>query len=285
MILTGYVLLVALMFTSHALSQNDQQIIKVMTFNIRCAACEKESDVNHWSKRKNLVAQLIIKYIPDIIGLQEAEKIQIEDLMNLLKGYNWFGAGRDDGKETGELTAVFYKEDRFILREQSTLWLSVTPDIPSKGWDAAFNRTLTKARIEDKLTGKNFHFFNTHFDHKGEFARTESAKLILNEVQKVSNDFPVVLTGDLNAIPTSEPYKLLIKDQILFDANEISEKPHYGGIVTFNGFGKIMGLGNTIDYIFVNDKVDVLSHGVITDTFDERYPSDHYPVIAEIIFK
>jgi endonuclease/exonuclease/phosphatase family metal-dependent hydrolase len=283
--LTGLILLIAITFSHSNLAQSDEHTIKVMSFNIRCAACEKESDINHWSKRKYLTAELIKKYNPDLIGLQEAEKSQIDDLFDLLDGYKWIGVGRDDGKETGEANAVFYKTDRFNIEQQNTLWLSETPEVPSKGWDAAFNRTVTIAKVEDRKSDKHFYLFNTHFDHVGETAKLESAMFMLNEIKSVNEIFPVVLTGDFNSIPGSEPYKQLTSDSVLFNAREISEQPHFGGIVTFNGFGKTMTIGNTIDYIFVNDRVKVISHGIITDFIDEKYPSDHYPVLAEIILK
>ena len=281
----GLILLIIITFVGFILPQTDEHIIRVMTLNIRCAACEQESDINHWSKRKYLVAELIEKYNPDIIGLQEAEKRQIDDLFDLLDGYEWIGVGRDDGKETGEYNAIFYKVGRFSIAQTKTFWLSETPEVPSKGWDAAFNRTVTIAEIEDKQASKHFYFFNTHFDHVGETAKLESAKLILNEIKILNENFPLVLTGDFNSTPGSEPYKQVISDSVLSNAEEISEQPHFGGIVTFNGFGKTMSVGNTIDYIFVNDKVKVLSHGTITDMFDDNYPSDHYPVLAEIVLK
>ncbi len=263
--------------------------IKVMTFNIRCGSCESPEDVNNWKNRKYLTARVIKEQNPDLIGLQEAEKFQIDDLNNLLENYKRVGAGRDDGKNAGEFTAIFYKKDKFSEEESSTFWLSETPDVPSKGWDAALNRTATFIKLKDEISEKEFYLFNTHFDHMGDTARVESAKLLLNKIENLAEDFPVVLTGDFNVVAESEPYKIIVNGNEnsfhLFDSSHLSKTSHFGGISTFNGFGKTMDMGRTIDYIFVNDKVKVLTHRVITTTYDENYPSDHYPVEEEIVLE
>ena len=269
--------------------QTNSDEIKVMTFNIRCGSCEKPEDVNNWKNRKFLAAKVIKENDPDLIGLQEAEKFQIDDLINLLEKYNWVGAGRDDGKNGGEFTAIFYKKDKFSEEESSTFWLSETPDVPSKGWDAALNRTVTYIKLKDNVSGKEFYLFNTHFDHMGDTARVESAKLLLDKIENIEKNLPVILTGDFNVVPESEPYKIIVNGNEnpfhLFDTSQLSQTPPFGGISTFNGFGKTMDMGRTIDYIFVNDKVKVLTHGVITTTYNDNYPSDHYPVVSEIVLK
>ncbi len=281
------------LLTFHSINFYSQKLngdtIKVMTFNIRCGSCEKPEDINNWSKRKYLAAKVIKENDPDLIGLQEAEKFQIDNLISLLEDYNRVGAGRDDGKNAGEFTAIFYKKDKFSEEESSTFWLSTTPDVPSKGWDAALNRTATYIKLKSNASGNEFYFFNTHFDHIGETARVESAKLLLNKVEIIAVDLPVVLTGDFNTVPDSDTYKIMVNgnenDFHLFDASQLSQTPHFGGISTFNGFGKTMEMGRTIDYIFVNDKVGVFTHVTITITYNDKYPSDHYPVVSEIVLK
>ena len=183
------ILLIAISFHPRLPAQLSETgtAFSVMTYNIRYAGGEKEGDINNWSKRKYLVAKVITKYKPDIIGLQEAEKIQIDDLMNLSDGYNWIGVGRNDGKEAGEFTAIFYNKNRFELIRNLTFWLSETPGVPSRGWDAAPNRTVTVAELLDKKSGKSLYLFNTHFDHVGEKARIESVKLL---VEKINENLP-----------------------------------------------------------------------------------------------
>lgn len=257
--------------------------IKVMTYNIRCGYCEDSSDVNNWSKRKYLAAYVIKNHNPDLISLQEAEMFQVKDLIEMLDEYDWYGVSREDGKEGGESTAILYRKKRFIPKEKQTLWLSETPLIVSKGWDAMFKRIVTIIKLKDLVSSKEFYYLNTHFDHIGETARTESSRLLINEIGKYSMDFPIILSGDFNYTSSSEGYKIITSK--LFDSKSVSKTENTGGNITFNGYRKDIQPDNKIDFIFVNDKTIVLNHTIDTTTFNGLYPSDHYPVIANIIFK
>ena len=257
--------------------------VKVMTYNIRCGFCEDSSSVNNWSKRKYLVAYLIKNHNPDLIGLQEAEFFQVKELIEMLDEYEWYGVSREDGKEGGESTAILYRKARFSLEQKQTLWLSETPELVSKGWDAAFKRTVTITKLKDIMSSKEFYFFNTHLDHIGEVARTGSSRLIAKEIDKYAKEYPVILSGDFNYRSSSDGY-IIIANKI-FDTKSISKTESKGGNITFNGFGKDIQPDNMIDFIFVNDKVEVLNHIVDTTTFNGLYPSDHYPVISEIKLK
>lgn len=274
-------LLVLVIFLTNGFAQNEN--IKVMTYNIRCGYCEDSSDVNNWSKRKYLVAYVIKNHNPDLIGLQEAEQFQIKDLVEMLDDYDWIGVGREDGKEKGESAAIIYRKNRFVLEEQKTLWLSETPELVSKGWDAALNRTVTIVKLKDLKSSKEFYFFNTHFDHIGEIARTESSRLIISEIDKLAASYTVILTGDFNYTSRSDGYKIIIEK--LSDAKTISKNESIGGSITFNGFGKDIQPDNKIDFIFVNDKTEVINHIIDTTTYNDLYPSDHYPVISELKLK
>jgi len=276
-----YLLLLVVMFlTQIAFTQTEN--ITVMTYNIRCGFCEDSSSVNNWSNRKYLIAYLIKSHKPDLIGLQEAEMFQVNELIEMLDEYDWYGVSREDGKKKGESTAILYKKKRFKPLIKNTFWLSDTPDRVSKGWDAALNRTVTVIKFKDKKLKKEFYYANTHFDHIGEIARKESSRLIVNLLSKYSKDFSVIFSGDLNYTSTSDGYKIL--SEKLFDSKLVAENES-GGNITFNGFGKDIQPDNKIDFIFVNDKVSVLSHIVDTTLFNGLYPSDHYPVIAEIKIK
>jgi endonuclease/exonuclease/phosphatase family metal-dependent hydrolase len=275
------IILLLVLLTQSLLAQTEN--IKVMTYNIRCGYCEDSSSVNNWSNRKYLVAYLIKSHKPDLIGLQEAEMFQVNELIEMLDEYNWYGVSREDGKEKGESTAILYKKKRFEPLIKQTLWLSETPGLVSKGWDAALNRTVTIIKLKDKKSGEEFYYANTHFDHIGEQARTESSKLIVSEIGKYSTNYPVILSGDFNYTSSSEGYKIIITK--LSDAKTISKMKSVGGSITFNGFGKDIQPDNKIDFIFVNDKVEVLNHIIDTALFNGLYPSDHYPVISEIKIK
>jgi len=270
-------LFAVLFFTQIAFAQTEN--ITVMTYNIRCGFCEDSSNVNNWGYRKYLVAYLIKSHKPDLIGLQEAEMFQVNELIEMLDEYDWYGVSREDGKVKGESTAILYKKKRFKPLTKKTLWLSETPNLVSKGWDAALKRTVTLIKFRDKKLNREFYYANTHFDHIGEKARTESSSLLVDLLSKYSDKYPVIFSGDLNYTSTSEGYKILSSK--LLDTKTISEKEN-GGNITFNGFGKDIQPDNKIDFIFVNDKVKVLSHIADTTLFNGLYPSDHYPVIAEL---
>jgi len=272
---------VLIIFTATLFAQSEE--IKVMTYNIRCGYCEDSSSVNHWSKRKFLLAYLIKNNNPDLIGLQEAEQFQIKDIVKMLDDYDCYGVSREDGKENGESAAILYRKNRFTLEEEKTRWLSETPELVSKGWDAAFNRTVTIVKLKDLKSSSEFYFFNTHFDHIGEIARTESSRLIVEEIGKLAANLPVILTGDFNYTSSSDGYKVITNK--LYDAKTISKNESTGGNITFNGFGKDIQPDYKIDFIFVNDKTEVLNHKIDSTTYNGLYPSDHYPVISEIVLK
>lgn len=254
--------------------------LRVMSYNIRCGSCERADDVNHWQRRKFLVAQVIRKSQADLIGLQEAELFQVKDLVALLGQFDWVGVGRDDGKEQGEMNAVLVRRSAYSIASQKTLWLSATPEQVSRGWDAMLNRTLTLLKLKERDSGREMYFLNTHLDHVGEQARDESAQLIARTVRSLGDQLPLILTGDFNARPDFAGYRTLTA--VLQDAAVASQTPAQGGGITFNGFGKDLQPGNKIDYVFVSPGQTVLSHQVITDLYDGLYPSDHFPLAVAV---
>lgn len=263
--------------------QSDTQI-RVMSYNIRYD--NPDDGINRWDNRKQRVGNLILFHRPDVIGLQEALLNQINWLENHLQDYEWIGVGRADGKNEGEFSPIFYNAERLEALEHNTFWLSSTPEKPSTGWDAALPRIVTWAHFRDRSTGEEFYAFNTHFDHRGEAARAESASLIINKIEGMAGeDIPVVLTGDFNAQPDSEPYSILTG--ALSDAFHATRLPHYGPEATYldedGGFSVSSGQGGRrIDYIFTNELTTVLRHGILSTFRDGRFPSDHLPVMADI---
>lgn len=252
--------------------------LKAMSYNIRCGSCEAATSPNHWDKRKFLLAHLINQHNPDIIGLQEAEINQVEDLVTMLEHYSWIGVGREDGKDKGETTAILFRQGRFSLQAQQTLWLSQTPQRASLGWDASFKRTLSIAKLLDNQSKQTLYVFNTHFDNVGEMARQESAKILLQQAANLEPTSPLIVTGDFNLVAASKGYEILTG--ALADAGKISTLPSMGGTKTFNGFGENTEPDNKIDFVFVKPGIKVLSHQIDTTTYNGSYPSDHYPVIS-----
>ncbi|WP_143310698.1 endonuclease/exonuclease/phosphatase family protein [Chitinophaga vietnamensis] len=261
-----------------------QAPLHVITFNIRMNT--PDDSLNAWPYRKDKVAATALFYQASILGVQEALYEQMQDLRQLLPQYKSVGAGRDDGKNDGEFSAIFYDTTRLQLLQSNTFWLSETPTVAgSRGWDAACNRVVTWAQFKDKKTGKAFYHFNTHFDHRGKVARRESAHLLLKQVHHIAGKTPAIITGDFNATPDDEPIQIVMdsKDPLhLTDSKAVSKTPHFGPTGTFNGWHMAEEENKPIDYIFLKGKFNVLKHATISETWGGRYASDHFSVYAEL---
>ncbi|MFC2084895.1 endonuclease/exonuclease/phosphatase family protein [Bacteroidota bacterium] len=292
MIITSLFISAFLLFSSFFQKYNtanpdfgETNSLRIMTFNIRYDNPYDEE--NSWNFRKDKVLSVIRFYDCDIIGLQEALIHQLEYLADSLKAYKWTGVGRDDGNSGGEFSPIFYKAKRFKLLNTNTFWLSPTPEIPgSKGWDAAITKIVTWAKFEDIKTKDAVFTFNTHFDHLGVDARINSSKILLERINLITNGNYFIITGDFNFTGDSEPYKILTGSDIVKvnDAAKYSVSPVHGPAWTFHGF-KENTENPKIDYIFVGKNIIVLKHGVLTDNWSGRYPSDHLPVFSEIILQ
>jgi endonuclease/exonuclease/phosphatase family metal-dependent hydrolase len=258
--------------------------LRVMSFNLRL---DLASDgPNAWPHRKDWAAALIRFHGADVVGVQEALAHMLTDLDARLPGFARVGVGRADGRSGGEFSAILYRTERLELIDSGTFWLSPSPEVPgSKGWDAAIERVATWGRFRDRRTGCTHVHLNTHFDHIGEQARQESARLIRRRLAGLSRGLPVIVTGDLNAEPASVAYRIFTRDSIpdaltpLRDAYHVSRDAHYGPNSTWTAFRAIEP-GRRIDYVLVTDAIPVLAHGVLTDRWDDRFPSDHLPVLA-----
>lgn len=261
-----------------------QQSFNVMTFNIRLNIASDSADA--WPFRKDLVASQILFHKAHTVGVQEALYDQMTDLKARLPQYRSVGVGRADGKKEGEFSAIFFDTTRLQLLGSATFWLSENPDsIGKKGWDASLPRIVTWAKFKDRITKKIFFHFNTHYDHKGKVARRESSKLLMQKVKSIAGNTPVIITGDFNAEPAQEPIRLLVEapaDLRFTDAKKVSVMPHYGPTGTFNGFKSKEISNEPIDYIFIRNKVKVLQHASLSQTWGGRFSSDHFPVFAVI---
>lgn len=278
----GCTLAALTLFASTVRAQSHADALRVMTFNIRYNTPSDSADA--WPHRKDMAASMIRLHGADVVGLQEALKGQIEDLQDRLPDFAWFGVGRADGKEAGEFSPIFYREDRLDLLDHDTFWLSTTPSEPgSKSWDAAIERIATWGIFRDRATGEEVFVLNTHFDHVGEEARLESARLIVDRLAALAGDRPVVVMGDFNATPGSAPYEAMTAG-MLRDAMHASEHPHHGPTSTWTGFREIVP-DRRIDYVFVNDGFRVVQHAILSDQWDGRFPSDHLPVLAELVVR
>lgn len=260
--------------------------LRVMTFNLRLDIAS--DGPNAWPFRKDWVAALIRFHEPDAIGVQEALAHMLTDLDARLPGFARIGVGRADGRQGGEFSAILYRTDRLELLDSGTFWLSPTPGVPgSKGWDAAIERVATWGRFRDRRSGCRYVHLNTHFDHIGEQARQESARLVRQRLAALAAGSPIIVTGDLNADPMSAPYRVLTGDTIadgvppLRDAFVTSRAGHYGPTSSWTAFRAIEP-GRRIDYVLVSSEIAVLTHGILPDSWDGRFPSDHLPVLASV---
>lgn len=262
-----------------------KNITRVMTYNLRYAGDVKSAGENAWEYRKDPVAKTIRFNRPDVVGVQEALKIQLDDFKKLLPEYIQAGVGRDDGKEAGEYSALLINKDKYKLLDNSTFWLSATPEKTTMGWDAACIRIVTWAKLKDVKTKKIIYAFNTHFDHMGTEARKNSAILLKNKIKEIAGKNPFIVTGDFNCKSDSEPYKILTGNEtapLLFDSEFISENGNYGMDVSFNDFSEKLEPGNKIDFIFVSSNFKVWQHAILGEKMNGKYPSDHMPVVADI---
>ncbi len=271
-------LLVAISVSTAVIGQE----LNVMSFNIRYNTSRDSLDA--WPNRKDFVASQILFHEAHIVGLQEALYEQNQDLLKRLPQYKIEGAGRDDGREKGEFSAILYDTTRLQVLQSRTFWLSETPEVPgSKGWDAQITRIVTWIKFKDRLSKKTFFAFNTHFDHIGKQARKESAKFLLQQIKAIAGDIPAVITGDFNAKPSEEPIQVIMDKNNplrLTDSKEISQTPHYGPKGTFNGFGRSERDDEPIDFIFLKGKWKVLKHATISQTWKGHFASDHFAVFA-----
>jgi len=248
------------------------QSLVVMTYNIRFD--NPEDSVNAWPNRKQKVIDLLKKYNPDLLGVQEALYHQLKDMTDNLPDYQFVGVGRDDGKRKGEYSAILYKKSKLKLTEQNTFWLSEHPDVPgSKNWDAAITRVATWAKFTDIQTKRRFVMVNTHFDHVGVEARRHSAEILKSHARELGFDIPVIVTGDFNCTRDEDPYKIMTNGELL---ELIDPCPNPEG--TFCTFRVDSVPCKAIDYIFISNDWRADRYKIIHDNDGTYYPSDHLPV-------
>ena len=266
-------------------TQPADQTLEIASFNLRYNTLSDSA--NAWPMRLDAVLAMLGS--ADLIGVQEALPSMLFDIDDGLEGFSRIGVGRNaDG--SGEHSSILYRISRFELLDSGTFWLSETPDVPgSQGWDAALPRIATWGRFRDRRTGGTFLHVNTHFDHRGEIARRESAHLLVGWVGEHDREEPVLLTGDFNTEENSETYRILTEDASLRDARLVSETPPSGVAATWNDFGRVIPL-RRIDFVFVKGNVAVKRFatwdqtiGDVLGTDDPRLPSDHYPVSATVL--
>ncbi len=296
------ILIFAFLFFFGVFAQNGE--MKVASFNMQSDYTDDLDIGNSWANRLELISTLIIFHDFDIMGTQECELNQVNDLKNALLEFEYDAIGRGGGTNPtdDEYSAIFYKTSRYKLLDNGDFWLSETPDEPSIGWDASTNRICTWGKFKELSTGFQFYAFNVHFDHIGETARGESAKLVLQKIAEIANDAPLILTGDFNVDQNSETYTLIDSSDILDDSYTLSPVK-----LATNGTVNLFGLNTVttqrIDHVFISKDFKPTRYGILTDNYwtdadgisshpenfpeeisvqqaTPRLPSNHYPVVV-----
>ncbi len=260
----------------------DVQSLRIASYNLRYD--NKGGSGNLWIDRYPVISDLVQFHDFDIFGTQEGLRHQLDTLSANLPGYAWYGLGRDDGQSKGEHSAIFYKKNRFKLLNKGDFWLSETPEKPGPGWDAKLNRICSWVQLQDMKSRKRFYFFNVHYDHQGMQARQESSKLILQKIKAIAGKDPVLLTGDFNGDHESQWYRAIANSAILKDTYRQAKRPYVNN-GSFNGFGKTLANTGIIDHIFNSPQFSVIRWGVLTDSYHGKFPSDHFPVMADVQWK
>lgn len=277
------ILFLLLAIVTMASCTEEKANVRWATFNMRLDT--PADSLNNWKYRKERVAQYIQNMKLDVVGTQEVLQNQFNDLKSLLPDFEGVGVARDDGKETGEYSAVFYRKSVFDALDSGTFWLAENPDsVGMMGWDAACVRVATWAKLQHKATGKIVMAVNTHFDHVGKVARRESALLIIRKIKEIVGDRPAVLTGDFNVTDQSEAYNTIVSNEfVLLDAHKVAER--VGGVsYTFHDFDRReMEKRSKIDFVFVTPQIKVLQSEV-TQEVKEALLSDHNPQWTELEF-
>lgn len=249
--------------------------INLISYNVRQSGAN-DGD-NSWGFRRHATIEMMRREAPSVIGLQEAKIDQVQYIERNMPQYVRIGVGRDDGKDAGEMTAIFYLKSRFELLDSGTFWLSETPDKVSRGWDAKYNRTVTWVHLREKATGGEFYYFNGHLDHKGVKAREESMKLIAAKAIEIAGEkAAVIVGGDFNALADNPIYAPL--NEIMFLTRTVA--PVTDNRPTSNAWGRHEG--TVIDHLFARN-IECLEYRTLDGNYGAPYISDHYPV--QIIFK
>jgi len=265
--------------------------IKVASFNIRTA--HADDGPNNWNFRKDIVSEYLKTSNPDIIGLQEAVRLQLDYIRQKFPQYAETGRPRDDGISKGEYNSILYNSERFTLIDARTFWFSDTPDVPgSSNWANAWIRICSWALLKENSSQINFYIYNLHLDNKSQLSREKSIILLTSRIKNRPANHPFIITGDFNAtrdnsiikyLTNKKTYFSLPKDKIdsliLIDTFN-AVHPDAKNLATFNADFKGVRIGRRIDYIFTQKNFQILDAGIEYTNIDNRYPSDHFPIYA-----
>ncbi len=268
---------VFILFQNHALAQNCVSAeLKVMSFNIRYGTANDGE--NSWQYRKENVMETIKKFNPDFLGLQEALAFQIDEILKHFPNFELIGVGRDDGKQAGEYSCILYDKTKFSADTTETFWFSDTPTIPgSKHWGNNITRICTWARFNSLITKKQFLVYNLHIDHESQPSREKSTEMLVTKIKSQKVSLPIIVTGDFNSGENNRAIKNVLQNGLLDSYRELNSKNDNEG--TFNSFKGELN-GERIDFIFISKEIKVKSAEIVRESYNGKFPSDHFPVTA-----
>lgn len=264
-------LLTAILMAVAVSSEN----INIMSYNIRTSNANEKDGIHGWENRKEAAVKMLLNERPDVVGMQEVMPDQETYFReHLAPTYDGVAKGRDPGTKSDEACAIFYRTDKYELIRTNTFWLSETPDIPSRGWDAKFKRIVTYVFLKDKKTNQQYLVFNTHLDHIGVIAREKSLELIADSAIAIGGDtIPMFVMGDLNLTPDAPELAPMWNTMKLAQR----EAPVTDTLYTYHGY--MRDNSKMIDYIFYRNAF-VLKFRILRDGYGVPYLSDHYPIVA-----
>ncbi len=270
-------------------SQSQPGVLKVMTFNIRCGTAD--DGPNRWAYRKNIVFDLLTEYGGDVVGLQEALDVPIKELRRALPAYQIVVVAGNDGKRTGQACPILFRRDRFKLADSGAFWFSNSPWRPgTRHWGNEIPRICAWVRLIDIPSHRGFYVYNLHLDHQSQLSRRKSTELLAKEISKRQHKDPFVVMGDFN-MDMNNPAMLYLQEigyqtpcpRLVDSWQMLYRSQQQAG--TYHQFqGELSG--PKIDHIFVTDDTEIIEVAINRRKFGGRYPSDHFPVYAEIqLFK
>ncbi|MDB6080489.1 MAG: hypothetical protein JWO82_4236 [Akkermansiaceae bacterium] len=280
------VLASCLLAAGSAAAQDSPGMLKILTFNLRYIT-PGDTGTHTWIARRDIVADVIKKEDPDLFGVQEGLRPMLDDLDARLPGYAEIGCGREDGMTQGEASAIFVRTDRFTIQDAGNFWLSDTPDVVNtKSWGNRVVRICTWARLLDRKTGKELHYFNTHMDHESQLARDNGMALILKRIEARVPAGPFLLTGDFNADEDNAVHEVIRTNKLApFDVwKTLHPDTPAAESGTFHDF-KAVNDGGRIDYIYASNDFTGIESAILHDSKEGVYPSDHFPVRATLKYK
>lgn len=270
----------------------DRDDLNVMSFNVRFAkpGHSEAAAENNWDDqthpRRERAIRVVREVNPDLLGVQEARKEQIKDFKNALPEFEFYGLGRDDGKEEGEFSGIFFRKDRFTKKDAGSFWLSAAPDQPGTTFSPnRLPRIASWVRLADRVTGREFVYLNMHWDHEDVPAREKTASLVRERLATIARDVPTIVTGDLNSFEDTKAFAALVgidgPGRPLADSYREVHPQRAEDEASFDNW-KGTTKGSRIDFILHTAEFVPSAAEIVRTKYEGLWPSDHYPVTATL---